>query len=159
MEENSLYAAVQQKLHPMESRLYLSAYCILKNKEDAEDAVQETVYKALKKSGQIRDWDSFHIWVAKVLIHESYKIYHKRKRLLPSDDVEAFFSPTIDKSDIEFFSIVSDLKKAEQTVIILHFYHDLSFEEISRILKLPLSTVKSRFYRAVRKIKTEWEGS
>lgn len=76
MGDKSVYAAVQQRLRPIESSLYLSAYCILKNKEDAEDAVQETIYRALEKNGQIRDWDAFRRWIAKVLIHESYKIYH-----------------------------------------------------------------------------------
>lgn len=158
MGDKSVYAAVQQRLRPIESSLYLSAYCILKNKEDAEDAVQETIYRALEKNGQIRDWDAFRRWIAKVLIHESYKIYHKRKRLLYTDDWEAFFSPTVDKSDIEFFSIVSNLKKAEKSVMILRFYYDLSIEEISRVLMLPVSTVKSRLYRTIKKIKSEWEG-
>ena len=75
-----------------------------------------------------------------------------------TDDWEAFFSPTVDKSDIEFFSIVSNLKKAEKSVMILRFYYDLSIEEISRVLMLPVSTVKSRLYRTIKKIKSEWEG-
>ena len=141
----------------MEKNLYLSALSILRNKEDAKDALQEAIYLAYKEQDTLKEKCAFKAWITKIVINESYKIYNRRKRFIDISESDNLCFQSADNDDLHFFDIISHLKKSDKTIIILRFYNDCSIEEISNLLKMPLSTVKSRLYRALKKIKNEME--
>lgn len=147
----------KNQVHQIEKKLYLSALSILRNPEDAKDALQESIYIAYNKINSLKDKSAFEFWLTKILIHESYRLYNKRKNYVDISDCEGIFISPMDESDLLFFDMISHLKKNDQTIIILRFYNEFSLEVISKMLKLPLSTVKSRLYRALKKIEEDLE--
>ena len=52
----------------------------------------------------------------------------------------------------DFYSEIKDLSETEQKIMILKFVEDVSFKEMSKILKMPLSSVSSIYYRALKKL-------
>ena len=97
--------------------------------------------------------------MAKIALREAYRLYRRQKKraAVETELTDRIFCPETSQKDIEFFSIIASLNSKEQAVLILYFYHDQTLDEISRQLRLPLSTVKSRLYRATAKIQRQWE--
>ncbi|MDE6413169.1 MAG: sigma-70 family RNA polymerase sigma factor, partial [Eubacterium sp.] len=82
-----------------------------------------------------------------------------RKRNVPID--EAINISSIDKTEnIDLFKAVMSLPTKERTIIHLFYYEDMSITDISDILKIKESAVKTRLFRARQKLKTllgdEW---
>lgn len=145
-------------IQAIKKRLFVSAYTILHNRDDAMDAVQQAIYIAYKDFNKLKDTGKFNPWIAKITLNETYKIWNKRKKYFQENNYTDEFMAHYDSSDIEFFDMISFLKRTDQEIIILRFYYDFTFEEISDIKKLPLSTVKSRLYRTIEKLKSELGG-
>ena len=148
----------EQQFLLLEKSLYLTALSILRNPEDAKDAVQEAIYCAYRKRNSLKSTTAFKEWITKIVINESYKIFYKRKKFIDIDECDYFCFEFAKDSDLVFFDLISKLRKrTDKTIVILRFYHDFSLKQISELLKIPISTVKSRYYRALDKIKSEME--
>ena len=148
----------EQQFLQLERNLYLTALSILRNQEDAKDAVQEAIYYAYRKQNSLINKSAFKAWITKIVINESYKIFHKRKQFVDIDEFDPLCFDSAKDSDLVFFDLISKLKKkTDKTIVILKFYNDFSLKQISELLKIPISTVKSRYYRALNKIKSEME--
>jgi len=63
---------------------------------------------------------------------------------------------TVDRITIR--EAVSKLPDIQRAVILLYYYHDMTYEEISQVLAIPQGTVKSRLHRAIKHLKEELEG-
>lgn len=150
--------AFELLVNRIKKQLFVSAYTILRNRDDAMDAVQQAVYIAYSKFDKLKNQKKFNPWIAKITLNEAYKIYNKRKKCKRIDCVNDTIMSYYDSNDIEFFDMITSLNKIEQEIIILRFYYDFSLEEISHIQKLPLSTVKSKLYRTLEKLKIQLEG-
>ncbi|MFF2448371.1 RNA polymerase sigma factor [Neobacillus sp. NPDC058068] len=53
---------------------------------------------------------------------------------------------------------IAKLPEIQRAVVLLFYYHDLPLEEIAKILGIPIGTVKSRLYTAIKRLKEELEG-
>lgn len=56
-------------VHIYQKELYRLAFHILKNKEDAEDALQETLYRAYSHLGQLKNPEYFKTWMVRILLN------------------------------------------------------------------------------------------
>ena len=153
--ENQIF---EQYVNDIKKQLFISAYTILRNQDDAMDAVQQAIYIGYSKFDKLKDQNKFNPWIAKITLNEAYKIWNKRKKYIQIDyDTDENMS-YYDFNDVEFFDIIANLNKMEQEIIILRFYYEFSLAEISRVQKLPLSTLKSKLYRTIKKLKMQLEG-
>lgn len=142
-------------------RVYLIALSYTKNSADAEDIMQNVFMKLWKQSKPFEDDEHIDKWLTIVCINEG-KDYIKnpfRKRNVPID--EAINISAVDKTEnIDLFKAVMSLPTKERTIIHLFYYEDMSINDISDILKIKESTVKTRLFRARQKLKTllgdEW---
>tara|TARA_X000000950_G_C13450570_1_gene471730 strand:+ start:146 stop:454 length:309 start_codon:yes stop_codon:yes gene_type:complete len=62
--------------------LYQAAYSILKNRDDAQDAMQEGMIKAFEKLDQFQGEGNFGGWLRKIVVRKSIAYYHYNKRML-----------------------------------------------------------------------------
>ena len=129
---------------------YKIAYTILKNEEDASDAISNTVLKAYTKIKQLQKDDFFKTWITKILKNECYDIIRKNKKIVY---IEEYKQENLKYSHEKEEQV--DIKKAIQSlnenlseIVILYYIQDKSIAEISKILKIPQGTVKSRLYKA-----------
>ena len=136
--------------------LYRLTLGILHNREDAEDAVAESILKAYEKIHTLRNPDSFRPWIMQIAANEAKRIYVKNKRSTPMENVEEYM-PEFHDDHHELWDVVMKLDVDFREVTILYFYEQLSIKEIGKILHIPEGTVKSRLYRAKQQLKKHFD--
>lgn len=147
--DNYRFGKLVQEYTP---NLYRLALGILHNRDDAEDAVSESVLIAYEKLHTLRKQESFRQWIMQITANEAKRIYRKNKRIAPVENVEEYM-PEFEDEHHELWDVVMKLDVVYREVIILYFYERLSLREISGVLKIPEGTVKSRLSRAKKQLK------
>ena len=138
-------------------KLYKTAIAILKNEDDANDAIQETLYSAYKSYYNLREKQYFTTWIVRILINKCYDIINKNKKIAYIDD--SITQNTVgqeDNYDVESSLewVLEKIDKDLNEIVVLYYYNDFSVTEISEMLNIPKGTVKSRLARAREQIKT-----
>ncbi len=154
--KQKLYERLVEYIIENQNKFYRLAYSYVKNEEDALDVVQNAVCKALEKSDSLRNENAIKTWVYTIIVNESMNVLNEKKRIILSQD-DQIPDPGYEEKGYELFDDmhekISRLPEEEQTIIRLRFFEELSLEEISIILKMNLSTVKSKLYRGLKKLK------
>jgi len=150
------------------NRLTLIAYSVTKDWQIAEDVVQEAFVKAYRKIDTIDDERKIKAWLSTITMRTAIDFFRseKRKRWVPVD--LSIVDPTCFVDEIEW---VTDVKVEEnlfkeemnrlidclsadyQEVLLLKMQYGLKENEIAQLLQLKSSTVKTRLYRARKKLK------
>ena len=131
---------------------YRLAFSYAHQEADAMDIVQEGAYKAMLKADTLRE-DSFAgTWVYRIMINEA-KEYLRKSRLDRGETDESLAAPEEHYRDMDLEKALDKLSKTEKAIIILRYYEDKQLSEMADILQENLSTVKSRLYRALRKLR------
>jgi len=166
----------QELLMPELGALFRTALRMTRNREDAEDLVQETTTKAFSAFDRFEEGTNFRAWIFKILtntfINNYYRVRERDK--LPSLDEmeeESAFQPVFDGISPEQALLNTltkeDIQKAIdiipidfKSVVILNLVEGFSYKETAEILDIPIGTVMSRLHRG-RKIlqKLLWEYS
>ncbi len=142
----------EQNIREYAPNMYRLALAMLHNRQDAEDAVSEAVLRAYEKIHTLREADRFKPWIMQITANEARKIYGKNKRVTPVEDMEAYM-PVFRDEKHELWDVVMQLEPAYREVIMLYFYERFTMKEISRIVRVPEGTVKSRLSRAKAKLR------
>ncbi|MGM0877983.1 MAG: sigma-70 family RNA polymerase sigma factor [Bacillota bacterium] len=138
-----------------QTKLYRTAYLYTKNKDDALDIVQETIFKALISIEKLREPKFFSTWITKILINTSLDFLKKKKKVVMIDFelAEPYKEDEIDDR-IDLYHAIDKLNERHKTIIILKYYQDQSIKQIADLLELPEGTVKSNLHRAIQALKT-----
>lgn len=145
----------------IENDLYRIAKTRLIDDDDIKDAIQNTMLITYKNSKKIKNYEAFKTWMFRVLINECNKIYNKNKKnkvifekILNGSVYEQYKDPIEDiHNKMNFDMLISKLSYEERIVLTLYYNSNLSYSQISKILKSNENTIKSRITRAVRKLK------
>lgn len=127
-------------------QFYITAYAILGNEADAEDAVCNAILNGYEHLAQLKNPKKFKAWMLTITKNEALKLLHKRMELLGNENVEQLLPPTYDSHN-ELWEIVQTLKDEYRIVIVLFYYNDLSLRDIASVLDISIGTVKSRLDR------------
>lgn len=143
-----------------QARFYRLAYSYLHNREDALDAVQAAVCKALEKQDSLKDADAMRTWFYRILVNVCTDQLRGRKREAPAapEDLDPGSYEDPLPGDDALARRVEALPPELRTVIELRFYEELPLKEISAVLGCPLSTVKTRLYTGLKKLRVSLEG-
>ena len=129
--------AIRYRTTMHKPRLLAKAYTYMKNKQDAEDIVQETFIKAFGALAQVKEPKYFATWLYKILIRESFLALKKKKRteLLEIEIIEQLQLLDQEKSEdySQLHNAIEDLKKDYQMAIVLHYFYDFKVFEIAEI--------------------------
>lgn len=142
-------------MNSVKDQLFHIALAIAKNRQDAEDALQETFLKAYMNMHRIKYNEFFYTWVTRILINNARSITKKNKRYLLQENVEAIYKEPLNEEEILIKELLDHLQEKERIVIYLRFYGGFDLGSIARILHAPESTVKSRLYRGLSKLRKE----
>ena len=131
------------------------AFSIVRNREDAEDAVQEALLKAYKELSSYDYSKSFKAWWFTIIRNCCLDLLRKRQARSTSDDVELDDLPLLKinrqkklEQDDEISWVLSQLAPDHRQIIELRYFGDCSYREISEILDIPEGTVMSRLHCA-----------
>lgn len=133
-------------------QFYITAYALLKNEADAEDAVCNAILNGYEHLEQLKNPKKFKSWMLTIVKNEALKICRKRMELPGDESVEQMLPPSYDNHN-ELWDIVQTLKEEYRIVIVLFYYNDLSLREISEVLDISVGTVKSRLNRGKKLLK------
>ncbi|MEG6523310.1 RNA polymerase sigma factor [Desulfotomaculum sp. 1211_IL3151] len=137
------------------------------SKEDAEDIVQETLYKTIKNIDAI-DEEKVRPWLFKVSINSYYSLYNKKKKQsnlsandshnlkMLTESTEDYFISEETKQSIQ--KALNLLKPSYRELLVLKYIIGLSYKDIANTLEFNEEKVKVYLYRARNKFKEIWEG-
>lgn len=134
-------------------RLFVIAFSYLKNKHDAEDALQNTFLKLWKSKIEFNDDLGIDKWLTKVLVNDCKNFFNLSFRQNKSIE-EVYDISTFDKYfNVDLYNAVMSLNKKERLCVILFYYDDLTISDISKVTGIKESTVKSLLKRSRNKLK------
>jgi len=139
---------------------YRLAYSYVKNVDDALDVVQESIYKALAAIASLKEPSYIKTWFYKIVVNTSLDFLRKQKNLIIVEE-EALCcldSGEIDNyQDLDLQAALETLPDSCRSIIILRYFEDLKLEEIAEILNENISTIKTRLYSALKKLRIKVE--
>lgn len=139
----------------MERTLYRVSRGYLSSWEDCADAVQEALAKAWAKRKTVEP-EHFRAWLTRIVINECHNVYRRGKRVTLVAEVE--LSPqSMPESSLDLRESISALPEKLRIPLLLHYLEGFSLDDVSRILRLPMGTVKSRLHHARKAMKNQLE--
>ena len=145
--------AVERALTEGYEKYYRLAYSYVHNEADALDIVQEAAYKAILKSDSLKESQYVETWVYRIVINEACSFLRSRKESVDVEEIQAA------SENIDLKRAIENLDPKDRAIVVLRFFEDRQLEEIAKILDENLSTVKSRLYRVMKKLRLNLEGS
>jgi RNA polymerase sigma-70 factor, ECF subfamily len=146
-----------EPLLPIAFRL---AYGMLRQRDDAEDAVQEAALQAWRRRASFRQGLELRPWFLAIVANQCRMA---RRRGRPTLDRTA---AVVERPDAEaagaLRAALSQLDAKSRLVLVLRFYLDLPYEEVGRTLGINVGAARVRVHRALRKLRPvigEWEES
>lgn len=142
-----------ENIKELENGLYRVSYSILKNETDAQDAVQEAIYKSYKNLESLEDKKKFKPWIYKIVANTSFQMLKSNKNYVDIEEniIEAK-QEDID-TNLTLWNAVQKLKQPYRTTITLFYYEDMSIKEISKITGSNIDAIKKQLSRGREKIK------
>ncbi len=139
-----------------EEDIYRMAYVYMKNQDDSLDIVQEVAYQSFKKISTLKNPEYFKTWLMKITINCALNLINKNKKVIqlnPDFEVIDWSQDEDIDLSLSLHELMDTLQEDEKSIILLKYYDDRTFKEISEILDIPLGTAKSVLYRALDKLR------
>lgn len=155
--------AFQEQLEQIRPKLFRVAFSWGHNSALADDLVQETLAKALKNAGQLRDPELLNGWLFGILANCWRDHFRKHREMEDIDDLEDCLcvnetTPEDEHGQSQIISRVRDavaqLPLGQRQVLTLVDLEEFSYIEVAAILAIPIGTVMSRLCRARQALKT-----
>ena len=162
----------EQEFLPQIDALYNFAFHLTYNEDDAEDLVQETYLKAFRFIDRYEEGTNAKAWLFKILKNAFINQYRKKSKAPTKVDFEDIVSYQNEENHTnysgymdlreemfqkmmgdEVTNAINDLAVDFRVVILLCDIEGFTYEEISKIVDIPIGTVRSRLYRARNMLK------
>ncbi len=150
-------AELEALLAPLMLPAYRLAFGMLRNREEAEDAVQEAALSAWKHRKTFRPGADPKPWFFAIVANRCRSTRRNRwSRLLRQADPVAQSGPTPDvEADMDLRRAVNRLGHDDRLALVLRFYVDLPYEEIAAVIGISEAAARSRTQRAVRRLRPQ----
>jgi len=154
--------AFTELVNPLIEKGYRTSFSILKSKEQAEEVVQNALIEAYRNIMSGKDITYFNTWFYKVVSHRTIDVLRKNDRLKESqleidvatDKLGVIESVLKEETENEIKEGITSLDNSDyRNVLILYYYQEQAVHEISDLLGLKTSTVKSHLRRARNALK------
>jgi RNA polymerase sigma-70 factor (ECF subfamily) len=167
--DSSAFDALVQR---WERKIQGAVYRIMGPGEDARDLTQETFLRAYRGLSTFKSEARFSSWLYQIALNLCRdRLRQKRGRTLVSlEDLEPHQSARIqtpgpsaqevvEARDLSrlISSVMAELPEEQREVIVLKEYQGLTFQEIANVLRVPVSTVKTRLYRGLVQMREHLE--
>lgn len=146
-------------------KLFHLGYRMLSNRHEAEDVVQETFLRVHKNWSRYDDKQKFSTWIYRIATNLCIDRLRKRKpsyyldaemndqegmdgyTLFPGDDKTPETEYLLSETQRTIHQAIAGLPAKYKSVIILRYLQEMSLQEISEVLDMPVTTVKTRVHR------------
>jgi RNA polymerase sigma factor (sigma-70 family) len=137
------------------SRLDGAAWLILRDADQAKDAVQNALVRAWRDLPTLRDPERFDAWLHRILVRSCLEEARRLRRHRVDVELTTLHAPAVESGE----SMIAARDQLERgflrldpemrAVIVLHHYLDLPMPTVAATLGIPLGTAKSRLHRAL----------
>lgn len=152
-------AAFELLMRRHNQRVFRATRAILRNDDEAEDAMQAAYLAAFTHLRDFGGRAAFSTWLTRIAVHEAFAKLRRAKRTASLDDVEieeeemsAARSPEDAASDVELRGLleeaVDSLPLGFRTVFVMRAVEDMSAVDVAEALGIPEETVRTRLHRA-----------
>ncbi len=154
--ERRAFEAVVEKY---QKPLFNITYRLLDSFDDAEDVTQAAFIKAFEKLHTYSSRYKLFSWLYRIAINESLNFLNAKKHNQVLDERIVSGDESPEKKYVEreleknLQDAIAKLSTEYRTVIILRHFQELSYEEISEVLEIPVKTVKSRLFTSRQQLK------
>lgn len=152
---------VEETLLQNYNRYYRLAFSYVHNEPDACDIVQNGAYRAIKSSEKLLDKSYVETWVYRIMLNEIFRFVKRPSGENVSLDElrEDGFDRGGDDTyeDVDLHHALEELPPEDKAIIELRYFDDMKLEDIADILEVNKSTVKSRLYRGLKKLRISLE--
>lgn len=154
--------AFSQLVHLDGDRCYAIAVGILRDRERAQDAVQQAFLLAWRDLPQLRDPDRFEPWLHRLLVRSCYEEARRFRRWsgrvvtlsIGGTDEPGGSDPTVSVGERDALErAFAGLSPEHRAVVLLHHHIGWSLPEVADIVGVPLGTVKSRLHYATHALR------
>ena len=129
--------------------------------ESVQDLKQEVFLRMYQSGAGLRENGTFRPWLYRVALNVARDQLRRPRMLQPLDDGESVPEPSEHGAECERQEVSELICQAIQQLpvplreaLVLRHYEEMSFEEMSRLLQVPSSTLKSRFATALMRLRT-----
>lgn len=172
MAEKNTTAEFEAQMLPHLDSLYRTALSMTRNAQDADDLVQETVIRAFQFFAQFQSGTNARAWLFRILTNlyiNSYRKRHREPERVSYEEMEDFYlynrladsnssSSNLTPEDAILQKVqaeaireaIEKLPEEYRETVILADLNEMSYQEISEILEVPIGTVRSRLSRGRR---------
>lgn len=156
-----------------ERKIFALCFGMLGREDDAGDAAQEAFVAAYRNLKNFRGDAKVSSWLHRIAVNQCLTIKRRQKSraedLLDDDDgsedrvfvASAHYSPANRAEKAERLTLVRSavgaLPGELRQIVVMKEFEEMTFQEISETLEVPLSTVKSRLYTALKQLKMKLE--
>ena len=145
--QNGCDESFEKLINSYKEYLYKTAFLYVKNEHDALDIYQETVYKAYINIQKLRNTKFFKTWIIKILINKCNDVIRANKKIIYIEqEKEEGYSENIEQS-VSLRECFDRLKPDYKIVMIMYYDQGFNSKEISEILNINESTVRTRMAR------------
>ncbi len=153
-----------------QDRVYGMALRLTRSREDARDVAQEVFLAAFRGLGSFKGDARFSTWLYRIAWNRSADWLRARKRPdrragsleETAEVVDGRADPAADHLRGEeragLRRAIGELEEHYRVVVELHHYQELSYEQISEVLGVPVKTVETRLYRARKQLRDRLVG-
>ena len=151
--------ALGQALWAQRVNLLRLALSIVRNPQDAEDAVSAAIVKAYQKADTLQSADKLRPWMMTITARCCYDLLRRRKRESPSGNEQLVSSPVLlaDQPSTVYETLL-ELPPPLSQVLTLYYYVGFAVQEIAHILHLNHTTVSMRLARGRRQLRELLKG-
>ena len=158
-EKERLWQDFESEAMPYSADLFRVAMFLKRDRDAAEDLVQETMMQALKSFHRYEKGTNCKAWLTTIMYHTHYKQLRKQMNLHLVADTEEKIAETVQfeapiPQNLTDEDVLQALKKVPETfreIVLLCDVEGFAYKEISSLLDVPIGTVMSRLHRG-RKI-------
>jgi len=138
--------------------LYGFALSVLKNAHDAEDAVHDCFIAVRNNADSYRSFGKPLAWLFTITRNLCLQQLRRKSKYtdFPEENKEEYLpdNKTLNPEDKAVLSAcMSELSDSERQIVVLHAVSELKHREIAGILDIPLSTVLSKYHRAIKRLR------
>jgi RNA polymerase sigma-70 factor (ECF subfamily) len=130
--------------------------------EDTDDALQNTFINVWKSIGNFRSESSLYTWLYTIATNEALTLINKRKRnaSVSIDDLNSYFESSQegstwfdgDEAQLKLQNAILKLPEKQRIVFNLKYNDEMTYEEMSKVLKTSEGALKASYHHAVKKI-------
>ncbi len=160
--DTQAFAQLYEKVYV---KLYRFARYTLKNEQDAEDVVSETVMEAFEAIGKLKKEESFESWILRILSNKckrKMREYYQKKVTYSEEQLDLTEETQVQGErileNLEVQRAFMKLDDEERMILGMHVFFGYKTREIAQMLQMNENTVRSKESRAIQKMRISLKG-